>query len=70
MIRSVLVLFAARAFELDVTRMHLVPELYDADGASIDPGIPTMLKPLALPAREIDDLIAALETLSERYVRP
>jgi cytochrome c peroxidase len=56
--------------ELDLTRLHLGPNLYDADGAVIDPGIPTMLKPLNLSEREIDDLVAFLETLSEKSPRP
>ena len=56
--------------ELDINRMHLGPELYDSDGAAIDPKIPTMLKPLRLSKEEIDDLVAFLNTLTEKKNTP
>jgi len=52
--------------ELDLNRMHLGPELVDSDGAAVDPQIPTLLKPLRLSEQEIDDLVAFLETLTEK----
>ena len=52
--------------ELDLSRLHLGPDLVDGDGAAIDPGIPTLLKPLHLEEREVSDLVAFLQTLSEK----
>ena len=51
--------------ELDLTLLHQA-HLYDADG--IPQTLPTdnILKPLKLSEREIDDVVAFLETLTEK----
>jgi cytochrome c peroxidase len=56
--------------ELDLSRLHLGPDLVDGDGAAIDPGVSTLLKPLHLEEQEISDLVAFLRTLDEKRPRP
>jgi cytochrome c peroxidase len=51
--------------EIDPNRLHLGPEMYDSDGVAIDLQLPTILKPLNLTGREIADVVAFLETLTD-----
>ena len=51
--------------ELDPNNLHLGPEIYDRDGVLVDLALPTILRPLKLSAREIADVVAFLETLTD-----
>ena len=55
--------------EIDPLRLHLGPEIYDSDGVAIDLQLPTILKPLNLTEREIGDVVAFLETLTDEESR-
>jgi cytochrome c peroxidase len=51
--------------ELDLTLMHQV-HLYDSDGVPQTLPVDNILKPLNLSAQEIDDVVAFLNTLTEK----
>ena len=55
--------------EIDPNNLHLGPEIYDRDGVLVDLGLPTILKPLKLSGREIADVVAFLETLTDEESR-
>jgi cytochrome c peroxidase len=50
---------------IDLSLMHQV-HLYDSDGVPQTLPVDTLLKPLHLSAREIDDVVAFLESLTEK----
>ena len=54
---------------LDPNNLHLGPEIFDRDGVLVDLGLPTVLKPLRLTEREIADVVAFLQTLTDEESR-
>jgi cytochrome c peroxidase len=51
--------------EVDISRMHQA-HLYDDDGVPVAIAIDKILKPLKLSEQEVDDLVAFLESLTEK----
>lgn len=51
--------------EIDPSRMHLGPDMLDSDGVATAIPIATILKPLHLTEREIGDVVAFLESLTD-----
>jgi len=55
--------------EIDLALMHQV-HLYDNDGVPQTLPVDQILKPLNLSAQEIDDVVAFLNTLTEKSAAP